>query len=81
MGSRTMRTIRLSTAVALGIVVAIITAVVTVRLALRRFYAGQYGVHRRLLFPAHEQIPSNLIRKTVVRLGADRRHRGLIELQ
>src|SRR5438034_11333329 len=34
-----------------------------------------------LIFPAHEQIPSNRIRKTVIRLGANRRHRRFLELQ
>jgi hypothetical protein len=36
---------------------------------------------RRLMFPAHEQIPSNVIRETIMRLGTDRRHRSLTELQ
>lgn len=38
-------------------------------------------LHRGLVLAIHEQIPSDLIRKTVTRLGADRRHWGVIELQ
>jgi hypothetical protein len=49
------------------------------REARRSTAASSHLLYSRLMFRAHEQIPSSLIRKTVIRLGADRRHRGFIE--
>ena len=37
--------------------------------------------YRRLMLPTHEQIASDLIRKPVTPLGADRRHLSVIEVK